>query len=127
MLLEKPDITYCGTLNAESLEPSCRINPRPMTMLKILNEDHQFFPNLRGIKSFYDRRRKQIDLLVGGTIWDRRDYFSKFSTRPVTGARGKGVFKSLSNHRLHCFFLNIGRDDISLGCFSYFYFGSFLS
>ena len=29
VLLEKPDITYCGTLNTESLEPSCRISPKP--------------------------------------------------------------------------------------------------
>ena len=28
VLLEKPGITYGGTLNTESLEPSCRISPK---------------------------------------------------------------------------------------------------
>ena len=28
VLIEKPDITYTGTLSTESLEPSCRISPK---------------------------------------------------------------------------------------------------
>ena len=35
VLLDKPDITYSGIFNTESLEPSFRISPRPRTMLKI--------------------------------------------------------------------------------------------
>ena len=57
VLLEKPDITYRGTLNTESLEPSCRISPRPRIMLKIFyfSGSHQFFQISPGIKSLYDR------------------------------------------------------------------------
>ena len=56
VLLEKPDIKYHGTLDKESLGPSCRISPRPRTILQILYfcGDHQFFQISPGIKSLYD-------------------------------------------------------------------------
>ena len=57
VLLGKPDITYRGTLNTESLEPSCRISPEPRTMLKILyfSGGHQFSQISLRIKFLYDR------------------------------------------------------------------------
>ena len=55
---------------------------RPRAMLKILyfGGGYQFFPISLGIKSFYDRGRKLMHLLiVGGVIiWYRGGNFSKF-------------------------------------------------
>ena len=92
ILLEKPDITCRGTVKTESLESSCRISPRPRTVLKILyfSRGHQFFQISRGIKSLYDRGRKLIHLLAGEKIW------ANLLTREATGvhltrALGQGV------------------------------------
>ena len=67
-------MTYRGTLNTESLEPSYRISPRPKIMLKILyfKGYHQFFQISLCPYSFISR---------GGITWDREDNFSKFIDR----------------------------------------------
>ena len=82
VLLGKPDITYRGTLNTESLEPSCRISPEPRTMLKILyfSGGHQFSQISLGIKFLYDRV-ENLFIDWGGIICDRGDNFSKFIDR----------------------------------------------
>ena len=67
VLLDKPDITYSGIFNTESLEPGFRISPRPRTMLKIFyfSRGIQFLQISPKIKPLYDRGRKLIYLLVG--------------------------------------------------------------
>ena len=66
-----------GTLDTESLEPSCRISPRTMLKKLFFDGGHQFFKISPGIKSLYDWGRKHLFISRGGIIWDRGGNFSK--------------------------------------------------